>query len=57
MASATFHCEAPSNATHQSTTDPDARLYRKGAGREARLCAMGHALMGRTAVHWWRKAA
>ena len=40
-----FHGEAPSNATHQSTTDPQARLYRKGAGREARLCFMGHALM------------
>ena len=40
-----FHGEAPSNATHQSTTDPDARPYRKGAGREARLCFMGHALM------------
>ncbi len=40
-----FHGEAPSNATHQSTTDPEARLYRKGAGREARLCFMGHALM------------
>ena len=40
-----FHGEAPSNATHRSTTDPDARLYRKGAGREAKLCFMGHALM------------
>ena len=40
-----FHGEAPSNATHQSTTDPEARLYRKGAGREARLCFMDHALM------------
>ncbi len=40
-----FHGEAPSNATHQSTTDPDPSLYRKGAGREARLCFMGHALM------------
>ena len=40
-----FHGEAPSNATHQSATDPDARLYRKGAGREAKLCFMGHALM------------
>ena len=28
-----------------STTDPDARLYRKGAGKEAKLCFMGHALM------------
>jgi hypothetical protein len=40
-----FHGEAPANATHESTTDPDARLFRKGPGREARLCFMGHALM------------
>jgi transposase len=40
-----FHGERRSNATHQSTTDPDARLYRKGAGREARLCYLGHVLM------------
>ena len=33
-----------SNATHASTTDPDARLYRKGNGRESKLCYMGHAL-------------
>jgi transposase len=40
-----FHKEKRSNETHASTTDPDARLYRKGAGRESRLCFMGHALM------------
>jgi transposase len=40
-----FHGERRSNATHQSSTDPDARLYRKSAGREARLCYMGHVLM------------
>lgn len=40
-----FHGERRSNATHQSTTDPDARLYRKGQGREAKLCYMGHVLM------------
>ncbi len=34
-----------SNETHASTTDPDARLYRKGNGKESRLCYMGHALM------------
>jgi transposase len=34
-----------SNATHASTTDPDARLYRKSAGTGAMLCFMGHALM------------
>jgi transposase len=40
-----FHREKRSNATHQSTTDPDARLYRKGPGKEARLSYMGQALM------------
>ncbi len=40
-----FHGEKRSNASHQSTTDPDARLYRKGNGRESKLCFMGHALM------------
>lgn len=40
-----FHGERRSNETHESTTDPDARLYRKGPGREAKLCFMGHALM------------
>ena len=40
-----FHREQRSNTTHQSTTDPDARLYRKGLGKEARLCYMGQALM------------
>ena len=33
-----------SNATHASVTDPDARLYRKGKGKPAQLCYMGHAL-------------
>jgi len=40
-----FHGERRSNATHQSMTDPDARLFRKGNGREAKLCYMGHVLM------------
>jgi transposase len=40
-----FHGQKRSNATHASTTDPDARLYRKGRGKEARLCHMGHAMM------------
>jgi transposase len=40
-----FHDQQRSNATHQSTTDPDARLYRKGPGKEARLSYMGQALM------------
>jgi len=33
------------NETHASTTDPESRLYRKAAGREARLCFMGHVTM------------
>jgi hypothetical protein len=33
-----FHGQTRKNDTHQSTTDPDGRLYRKGAGRAARLC-------------------
>jgi transposase len=40
-----FRGEKRSNETHASTTDPDARLYRKADGRESRLCYMGHALM------------
>jgi transposase len=44
-AEADFHGQKRSNETHVSTTDPDARLYRKGSGKEAKLCFMGHALM------------
>jgi len=44
-AEADFHGERRSNATHASTTDPDARLYRKGPGKEAKLCFIGHGLM------------
>ena len=44
-AEADFHGEKRSNATHQSSTDPQARLYRKGQGQEAKLCYLGHALM------------
>ena len=40
-----FHGQSRKNDTHESTTDPEARLYRKADGREARLCYMGHALM------------
>lgn len=39
-----FHGEKRSNATHCSRTDAEAKLYRKGHGREAKLCHMGHAL-------------
>src|SRR5215216_5616084 len=40
-----FRKEKRSNESHASTTDPDARLYRKADGRESRLCFMGHVLM------------
>lgn len=40
-----FRGERRKNETHVSTSDPEARLYRKGRGKEARLCFMGHALM------------
>ena len=40
-----FHGDRRRNATHQSTTDPDARLYKKAVGREARLGYLGHVLM------------
>jgi len=44
-APADFKGEKRSNETHASTTDPDARLYRKGPGMEAKLCYIGHGLM------------
>jgi len=40
-----FHGQRRTNATHRSTTDPDARLYKKAQGREARLGYLGHVLM------------
>jgi len=40
-----FHGERWSNETHASTTDGDALLYRKGKGKESRLCYLGHAMM------------
>src|SRR6201987_4263525 len=39
-----FHGETRSNRTHASTTDPEARLYRKGKGKEAKLSYIGNAL-------------
>jgi transposase len=42
---ANFHGQKRRNDTHASTSDPDSRLYRKAAGREAKLCYMGHATM------------
>jgi transposase len=40
-----FRGQKRKNDTHVSTTDPDSRLYRKGLGKEAKLCYMGHVLM------------
>ena len=40
-----FHGEKRRNETHESKTDPDARLYKKGKGKEAKLCYAGHVLM------------
>ncbi len=40
-----IHGKKRSNATHQSTTDPEARLFRKGKGKEAELVFMGQVLM------------
>src|SRR5215475_12855238 len=42
---ANFHGQKRSNDTHAATTDPDARLYRKGQGKETKLCFIGHGLM------------
>ena len=42
---ANFHGQKRKNDTHASTSDPDSRLYRKAAGREAKLCCIGHATM------------
>ena len=39
-----FHGQMRRNDTHQSTTDPDARLYKKGTGHEAKLAYLGHLL-------------
>ncbi len=44
-AEADFHGQKRTNHTHASATDPEARLYRKGKGKEAKLCFMGHGLM------------
>jgi transposase len=40
-----FHGEQRRNDTHQSTTDPESRLFRKANGHEAKLCFMGHVVM------------
>jgi transposase len=40
-----FRGEVRTNDTHESSTDPEAKLFRKGNGREARLSFMAHAMM------------
>jgi len=40
-----FKGEKRLNATHQSTTDPDARLFKKAKGQESKLCYLGHVTM------------
>ncbi len=40
-----FHGQKRSNETHQSTTDPEARLYKKSYGKESKLAYLGHALV------------
>jgi transposase len=40
-----FRRERRTNATHASTTDPEARLSKKATGQEAKLCYLGHVLM------------
>ena len=40
-----FHGETRKNDTHASTTDPDAQLFRKGKGKEAKLAYLGHVLL------------
>jgi transposase len=42
---ANFHGEKRTNDTHASKTDPEARLYKKSAGQEAKLCYLGHAVI------------
>ena len=45
---ADFHGHKRSNDTHQSTTDPDERLYKKSFGKESKLSCLGHALVEKT---------
>jgi transposase len=44
-AGADFHDEKRSNETHESKTDPDARLYKKSCGKESKLSYLGHVLV------------
>jgi hypothetical protein len=40
-----FHGQKRTNETHESTTDPDARLYKKSYGKQSHLAYLGHALV------------
>ena len=40
-----FRGEKRCNDTHESYTDPDCRLYKKGEGQQAKLCYLGHLMM------------
>ena len=42
---ANFHGQKRSNDTHESTSDPDARLYKKSYGKESHLAYLGHTLV------------
>lgn len=55
-AEADFHGQKRTNETHASTTDPDARLYKKGKGKEAKLCFMGHGLTAFWSTPAWPTA-
>ena len=48
-----FRGERRRNETHRSTTDPEARLAKKGKGKEARLCFGAHVLMDNRKAWWW----
>ena len=48
-----FHGQKRKNDTHESSTDPESRLYRKGRGKEARFYYMGHVLMENRHGSWW----
>ncbi|BBE35643.1 hypothetical protein SmB9_33010 [Sphingosinicella microcystinivorans] len=53
-----FHKERRSNETHASTTDPEARLYKKGDGQPARLRHIGHVMMeNRNGLRYARRPA
>jgi hypothetical protein len=51
-----FHKQKRRNETHQSLTDPFARLFKKSSGAEARLCYMGHLGRKTGTVWWWTRA-